>query len=138
MTRHPLQSLLDRSVGFDRKLGVAYERLSPEEVVASLSVTAAHHQPGGYVHGGVNVALAESVASVGATLAAPEGKVAFGMEINANHVRPVRAGTLRATARPLHVGRTTQVWEVRIEDEEGRLVCVSRCTLAIVEAERRA
>ncbi len=135
-SREDLVRLLEtRSVGLDATLGVKYERLDPEEVVATLEVGPAHHQPLGYLHGGTSVALAESVASVGATLNAPEGSAAFGMEINANHLRPLQSGLLRASARPLHRGRTSQVWEVKITDENGRLICVARCTLAVV-AER--
>ncbi|MFN3596004.1 MAG: hotdog fold thioesterase [Rubricoccaceae bacterium] len=122
----------------DRTLGITYDEISGERVVATMPVTPNHHQPLGYLHGGASVVLAESVASVGATAAALPEKVAFGLEINANHVRPMREGTLRATATPLHRGRTTHVWEVRIEDEAGRLVCVSRCTLALVAAHERA
>jgi len=128
---------LDRSVlkrpGLDRTLGLEYLTASANEVTARLLVDERHLQPFGYLHGGVSVALAESVASVGASLAAPEGFVAFGQEINANHLRPVRAGAmLTFRARPLHVGRRSQVWGIEIHDEEERLICVSRCTLAVV------
>jgi len=131
---------LDRSVlerpGLDRTLGLEYLAASPNEVSARLLVDERHLQPFGYLHGGVSVALAESVASVGASLAAPEGHVAFGQEINANHLRPVRAGaTLTFRARPLHVGRRSQVWSIEIHDEEERLICVSRCTLAVVSTD---
>ncbi len=121
--------------GLDRTLGIRYLEATPERVVAELEVTPGLHQPFGYLHGGASVALAESVASVGGFLNCPPGYAAFGMEINANHLRPKRSGRLRATGVPLHRGRTTQVWEVRIEDEEGRLVSVSRCTLAVVPLE---
>lgn len=119
----------------DKTLGISYEEAGPERVVATLDVTPAVHQPMGYLHGGASVALAESVASVGATLSALPEKVAMGLEINANHLRPVREGTLRATGTPLHQGKTTQIWSIEIRDEKERLVCVSRCTLALVEAE---
>lgn len=118
----------------DKTLGVTYEELTPERVVALLPVGPAVHQPFGFLHGGASVAVAESVASIGASLAAPDGFVAMGLEINANHLRPMREGTLRAVGTPLHRGRTTQVWEVRLSDDAGRLVCVSRCTLAMVKA----
>jgi uncharacterized protein (TIGR00369 family) len=114
-------------------LGIAYEEVSRRQVVATMPVTPLHHQPFGYLHGGVNVFLAETVAGVGAFLFCPPGKAAFGLEINANHMRPVQAGVLRAVARPLHVGRSTQVWEVKISDDQERLVCASRCTLSVVE-----
>ena len=117
----------------DKTLGIEYVELEAERVVATMPVGPRVHQPFGYLHGGASVALAESVASVGANMTAmAEGKAAFGLAINANHVRPVREGLLRAVGTPLHRGRTTQVWDVRIFDDAGRLVCVSRCTVALV------
>lgn len=123
--------LLERP-GLDRTLGVEYLEVGPERVRAALEVGERHLQPFGYLHGGVNVALAESVASVGATVAAPPGQVAFGLEINVNHLRPVRPGVrLVATAEPLHRGRSTQVWAIEIRDDRHRRVAVGRCTLAL-------
>ncbi len=113
-------------------LGIRFTELSPERVTATMEVTPDHHQPFGVLHGGVSVVLAESVASFGGYLAAPPGKAAVGVEINANHVRPVRDGTLTAVGVPKHIGRTTHVWSIEIADAQDRLVCVSRCTLAIV------
>jgi uncharacterized protein (TIGR00369 family) len=104
---------------------------SEDEVVGTIDVSEKHHQPFGYLHGGVSVVLAESVASIGAELASPEGSHAFGMEINANHVKPVKKGLIRAVAEPVHKGKTSHVWSTEIHDEQDRLVCVSRCTLAI-------
>lgn len=115
-----------------RTLGIEIVEAGPARVVATMPVGPRVHQPLGYLHGGASVALAETVVSVGAYLAAPDGHTAFGMEINANHLRPMRAGTLTATATPVYVGRTTQVWQADLRDERGRAVCVSRCTLAIV------
>ena len=115
-----------------RTLGIEIAEAGPERVVATMPVGPPVHQPFGYLHGGASVALAETVVSVGAYLAAPEGHTAFGMEINANHLRPMREGTLTATATPVYVGRTSQVWQAELRDERGRLVCISRCTLAIV------
>jgi uncharacterized protein (TIGR00369 family) len=89
----------------------------------------------GYLHGGANVVLAESVATVGAWLNCPPGKVAFGSEINASHLRPKRSGTLTAVGTPVQVSSKNQVWEVRIHDEDEKPVCVSRCRLAVVDAE---
>ncbi|WP_105012329.1 hotdog fold thioesterase [Salinibacter sp. 10B] len=107
----------------------------PERVTATMPVTAKHHQPFGVLHGGVSVVLAETVASIGAYLAAPEGHTAVGMEVNANHVRSVQKGRVAAVATPLHTGRTTHVWSVKIHHEGEKLICVSRCTLAIVQQE---
>ncbi len=121
--------------GVTRDLGVEFVELSPERVVATMPVDERHHQPFGYLHGGVSVVLAESVASVGGFLNCPPGKAAFGAEISASHVRPKKSGSIRAVGTPVHVGRTSQVWEIRITDEEEKLVCVSRCTVAVVDAE---
>lgn len=113
-------------------LGIDYEEMSKDRVVATMPVDERHHQPFGILHGGVSVVLAESVASIGAHLNAGEGRTAVGLEINANHVRPKRDGLLRAVATPVHIGNRTSVWEVRITDEREKLVCISRCTLAFV------
>ncbi len=92
-------------------------------------------QPYGILHGGASVVLAETLGSSAGNLCVDTGKqVCVGLEINANHVRAVRSGTVTGTARALHVGRSTQLWEIRIEDEQGRLVCISRLTLAVVAA----
>lgn len=124
-------SMLDRE-WLGKTLGMEVVEAAPERVVISMPVTPAHHQPFGYLHGGASVALAETVASIGGMLNAPPGKAVFGLEINANHVRSRRDGMLRAIGTPLHVGQTTQIWEVRIVDESDKLVCISRCTLAVV------
>ncbi len=113
-------------------LGIEILEASPQKVVAEMEVTPRLHQPFGYLHGGASVALAETVASIGAYLAAPEGHTSFGLEINANHLRSMQSGKLRATGTPLHTGRSTAVWNIELRDEQGRLVCISRCTLAIV------
>ncbi|ADD28855.1 hotdog fold thioesterase [Meiothermus ruber] len=114
-----------------KTLGIRILEATPQKVVAEMEVTPRLHQPFGYLHGGASVALAETVASIGAYLAAPEGHTSFGMEINANHLRSMQSGKVTATGTPLHSGRTTAVWSVEIRDEQGRLVCISRCTLAI-------
>ncbi len=130
-----LEEILRSGEGITKNLGVEMVELSPERVVATMPVDERHHQPFGYLHGGVSVVLAETVASVGAFMNCPPGKVAFGSEINASHVRPKRSGTLTAVGLPAHVGRRSQVWEVRITDEEGKPVCLSRCTVAVVDAQ---
>ncbi len=116
-------------------LGIEVTEATPERCVATMPVDARHRQPLGYLHGGVSVVLAETVASVGAFMAAPEGYTAFGQEINANHLRPKRDGTLTAVGTPVYKGRSSQVWSVEITDERGKLICVSRCTLAVVPLE---
>jgi uncharacterized protein (TIGR00369 family) len=116
-------------------LGIELRELTPERVVATMPITPAHHQPYGYLHGGASVALAETVASVGGAQNCPPGKGVVGLEINANHVRPRRSGMLTAVGVPLHTGQTTHIWEVKIYDETDKLVCVSRCTLAVIPLE---
>lgn len=114
-------------------LAIELTECSAERVSARMPVGPAVHQPFGILHGGASVALAETVASIGAFLAAPAGHMAVGLEINANHLRPMKVGWVKATATPMHLGRSTQVWEVRLEDEaSGKAVCVSRCTLAVL------
>ena len=121
------------SRGLAGTLGIRFVELSPERVVATMPVEPRTHQPFGLLHGGASVALAETVASVGAWLNIDrEREAAVGLEINANHLRGKRDGTVTATATPYHRGRRTHVWDVRIEDEGGRPVCVSRCTVAVV------
>jgi len=87
-----------------------------------------------HLHGGVSVVLAESLASLGSVLNIDANtQMAFGLEINANHLRPKRGGTLTGVATPITRGRTTHVWDIRITDEQDKLVCISRCTIAIVD-----
>ncbi len=128
------KSLTDfpRSESLGTTLGMEVTEATATRCVATMPVEPRHHQPLGYLHGGASVALAETVASVGAYMAAPDGMTAFGQEINANHLRPKRDGMLTAVAEPVYVGRTSQVWTVRITDERDKLICVSRCTLAVV------
>jgi len=114
-------------------LGIEITEATKERVVARMPVGPRVHQPFGLLHGGASVSLAETAASLAAYLNVdPDAEMAVGVEINANHLRAKRDGVVTATALPLHVGRRTQVWEVRIADEEGRVVCASRCTLAVV------
>lgn len=118
--------------GFAAVLGIDVVELSPQRVVATMQVDQRTRQPFGILHGGASVALAETVASLGATANVErEEFLAVGLEINANHLRAKADGVVTATATPIHIGRTTQVWDVRIVDEHDRPVCVSRCTLAI-------
>jgi len=125
---------MDRAIG--ATIPMRIEEVSRERVVMTMEVTPRIHQPFGILHGGASLVLAESAASIGAGLNCAPGLVAVGQEINANHVRPKSEGTVRAVAVPLHVGRTSQVWAVEIRDEAGRLICISRCTLANVPMPR--
>lgn len=117
-----------------KDLGIEYAETEPDRVVMKMPVDERHVQPMGFLHGGASVVLAETVATVGAWLNCPEGKTAFGTEINASHLRPKREGILTAVGKPVSVGSTNQVWEVQIRDEDDKPVCVSRCRLAVVDA----
>lgn len=123
---------MNATIGQSIPLRVEY--VSKQRVVVGMTVTPRTHQPFGILHGGVSLLLAESAASIGANCTAPAGMMAVGQEINANHLRAKRGGELTATATPVHVGRASQVWSVEIRDENGRMICVSRCTLANVPA----
>jgi 1,4-dihydroxy-2-naphthoyl-CoA hydrolase len=118
-------------------LGIVLTELTPERVVATMPVDDRTRQPFGILHGGASVALAETVASLGGTMNVDLERFAVvGVEINANHIRAKRDGVVTGIATPIHLGRSTQVWEIRIVDEEDRPICVSRCTLAVVPRER--
>lgn len=115
-------------------LGIDVLEARPDRVVATMPVGPAQHQPYGLLHGGASVALAETVASVGSCLLPGGGmQRVVGLEINANHIRSVRSGTVTAVGTPVHQGRSTQVWSIEIRDDDGRLVCVSRCTVAVLD-----
>lgn len=119
--------------GMQDLLGIEIVELTPARVVATMPVDARTRQPFGLLHGGASVSLAETVASLGAFANIDVTQfAAVGVEINANHIRSKRDGSVRATAVPVHMGRTTHVWSIEIVDEMNRTTCVSRCTLAIV------
>ncbi|MDN3428025.1 hotdog fold thioesterase [Microbacterium sp. APC 3898] len=118
-------------------LGIEFGDITPDRVTATMPVHAATHQPFGQLHGGASVVLAESVASVGTWhLIDQEHEIAVGLEINANHLRGKQEGIVTAIGTPLHKGRTTMVWDIKIVDEEEKLICVSRCTVAIVKKKK--
>ena len=118
-------------------LGITLVELTKERVVATMPVDERTRQPFGILHGGASVALAETVASLAGTMNVDlEQSWVVGIEINANHIRAKKEGVVTGTATPIHVGRSTQVWEVRIVDEQQRVICISRCTLAVVPRER--
>lgn len=113
-------------------LGIEVIEVGDDFLTARMPVTDRTRQPLGYLHGGASAALAETLGSVaGIFTLDPQKYFVMGLEINANHVRAVREGSVLGTARPLHLGRTTQVWEIRITDEDGNLVSISRLTLAV-------
>lgn len=114
-------------------LGMAIVTLEKNLVIMTMPVDCRTHQPAGYLHGGASVALAETAASFGAYVRVnQETTDVFGMEINANHIKSKKSGIVTATALPIHVGRTTMVWEIKITDETEQLICISRCTIGMV------
>ena len=114
-------------------LDIRFTEVGEDFLKATMPVDHRHKQPYGLLHGGASVTLAETLGSVGAHLSTGgKDTRCVGLEINANHIRSVRSGTVTGTARPLHIGKSTQVWEIKIEDEQHRLVCVSRITMAVL------
>ena len=117
-------------------LGMVVTEIGDDWLRGTMPVDARTKQPFGLLHGGASVLLAETLGSMCANLCLDDpARQAVGVEINANHVRAVTAGVVTGTARAVHVGRSTQVWEIRIEDERAKLVCISRLTLAVVPRE---
>jgi uncharacterized protein (TIGR00369 family) len=114
------------------RLGIEFLEAAPGRVVARLPVDG-NLQPYGLLHGGATASLCESVGSMGAALMAGEDRFAVGIQLSVNHVRAVREGHITATGEPIHSGSTTAVWDIRVHDDEGRLVAVSRLTLAVRE-----
>ena len=113
-------------------LGIVFTGVGPDFLRATMPVDERTRQPYGLLHGGASVLLAETLGSSAANLCVGSDELCVGIEINANHVAAVREGQVTGTARALHVGRRTQVWEIRIEDDFGQLVCISRLTLAVI------
>ncbi|MCS6899542.1 MAG: PaaI family thioesterase [Myxococcales bacterium] len=120
--------------GWKSAMGIRFVRAAAEELVAELTVGPEHLQPLGLVHGGVHAGLIETVASVGASLSViPYGKVAVGLENHTSFLHGVRGGSLRATGRPLAKGKRSQVWQVDVHDEQGRLVSTGRVRLLVID-----
>ncbi|OCA87588.1 esterase [Bacillus sp. FJAT-27225] len=118
-------------------LGMEITLLERGRVEATMPVDSRTHQPFGILHGGASVALAETVASIGAyELVDKETEGVAGLEINSNHIRAKAEGTVKAVATVLHQGRTTQVWDIKITDEQDKLICVSRCTMAVLKLKK--
>ncbi|MEW9501996.1 hotdog fold thioesterase [Jeotgalibacillus marinus] len=115
-------------------LGIEIVSIEEGEVIATMPVDERTRQPLGYLHGGASVALAETVASFGSVaLINLDTHTCFGLEINANHIKAKKDGMVTAKATTIHRGRTTMVWEIKIVDEQDQLICISRCTVSVVE-----
>ena len=118
-------------------LGIEFQEIGEDWIKARMPVDRRTHQPYGILHGGASVALAETLGSVAGNLCVDGSrKRCVGLEINANHLRAVRSGYVVGIARPLHLGASTQVWDIAIHTEAGQPVCISRLTLAVLEAAR--
>lgn len=113
-------------------LGVEFLEVGDDFLVARMPVDRRTKQPAGILHGGASVVLAETLGSTAATLCLDEAHYAVGLDINANHIRSMREGWVTGRCRPVHVGRTTHVWQIEIVDDAQRLVCTSRLTMAIL------
>ena len=118
-------------------LGIEVVEASKGKVIATMPVDRRTHQPIGLLHGGASVALAETVASLGGLLLVDgEKETVVGLEINANHIKGKRDGVVTATGNVIHKGKKTMVWEIKITDEENELICISRCTLAVIQIKK--
>lgn len=140
MTLDDLQRWTSQRPTLADALGIELTALTADYIEGRMPVDGRTHQPMGLLHGGASVALAETLGSIGAASKVDPAKQAcVGLEINANHLKGVRDGWVRGRATPVHVGRSTQVWEIRLTHEEtGALVCVSRITMAVVDLPGRA
>lgn len=115
-------------------IGIEFVEIGDDYLKARMPVDRRTVQPFGVLHGGASVALAETLGSVAANICvAGQDRRCVGMEINANHVNPAFSGYVYGTARPVHLGKSTHIWEIRIADESERLICISRITLAVLE-----
>jgi 1,4-dihydroxy-2-naphthoyl-CoA hydrolase len=115
-------------------IGIRVTEVGPDFVCATMPVSPTTHQPTGVLHGGASVALAETVGSLAANMCVDSSLyVCLGQEINANHLRPVSSGVVTAKARPYHIGKRSHVWSIEIRDEQQKLVCISRLTMAVVD-----
>jgi 1,4-dihydroxy-2-naphthoyl-CoA hydrolase len=113
-------------------LGIEFTEIGDEYLSAKMPVDTRTHQPMGIVHGGATAALAETVASAAANYCVDPSKVCVGLDLNINHIRTVSSGFVTAVAKPLHLGKTTQVWEIKITNEHGQLVSAARLTVAVL------
>ena len=124
-------NLASARVGLAAHLAIEFTEASPTFLRARMPVDERTKQPFGLLHGGASVALAETLGSVASHLVSPE-RMIVGLEINANHIRAVRSGYVHGTVTALHIGSSTHVWDIKIRDDDGRLVCVSRLTIAVL------
>ncbi|MGI8892671.1 MAG: hotdog fold thioesterase [Bacteroidia bacterium] len=129
-----LQEANERGKGtMNDYLGIKFTEIGDDYLVATMPVNQMTIQPAGILHGGANVTLAETLGSVAATLCVDEKEfMCVGLEINANHLKSVSSGVVKGVTKPIHIGRSTQVWEIKIYDEKENLTCISRITMAVL------
>ncbi|WP_457790505.1 hotdog fold thioesterase [Pseudomonas sp. PL-6] len=126
-----LNALQKNTIG--ELLGIRFESFDDDSLSASMAVDARTHQPYGLLHGGASVVLAETLGSMASYLCIDSSRFyCVGLEVNANHLRGLRTGRVHAVARPVHLGRTTHVWDIRLNGDDGKPSCISRLTMAIV------
>ena len=116
-------------------LGIEFLEVGDDFLIARVPVDARTRQPMGILHGGVSVVLAETLGSTGVAFAAEPGQRVVGLEVNANHLRSTPSGWVTGTARPIHLGRSTQVWQIELKDDQGRPTGISRLTMAVLAGE---
>jgi len=136
VTLDSLQSMSSKTLA--GHLGIEFTEIGSDYLIARMPVDSRTHQPFGILHGGASVVLAETLGSIASYLCLkdPQKQHVVGLEINANHIRSVKDGFVYGKVTPIHVGRSTQVWEIKITNAENKLVCISRLTVAIVDADR--
>jgi 1,4-dihydroxy-2-naphthoyl-CoA hydrolase len=128
-----VQVLTDIHVGTAvQHLGIEFLEVGDDFITARVPVDTRTKQPYGLLHGGVSVVLAETLGSCGAAYSCPPGHRAVGLDINANHLKGATSGWVTGTTRPVHIGRTTQVWQIDLKNDAGELTCVSRITMAVL------
>lgn len=128
---HDIQSLGKNTIA--EQIGIEFTEIGPDFLKGRMPVDHRTHQPYGLLHGGASCVLAETLGSVASALVIDQSKfICVGLEINANHIRGVREGSVTGTATPIHIGASTHVWDIRIQDERDKLVCISRLTVAIL------
>ena len=115
-------------------LGIEITEIGDDFISASMPVDHRTKQPFGILHGGASVVLAETLGSIAGNLASDEDSVCVGLEVNANHLKKVSEGKVNAIAKPIHIGRSTQVWDIRIQNEADEAVCISRLTVAVIKS----
>jgi 1,4-dihydroxy-2-naphthoyl-CoA hydrolase len=133
--RHPIDLAAINAMppNIAQLIGIEFTAWDDESLTAVMPVDARTHQPYGILHGGASVVLAESLGSVASNMIVDAEKyIGVGLEVNANHLRPMKNGWVSGTCRPIHIGAKTHVWDIRITNEAGKLVCISRLTVAIV------